>query len=228
MAPALTAMRLIARSMLDPWENVASEMSEAVRLNEGNHLIPVCDHYNIGNAHNRRKKYCMFVGLCHAGEGAMCAHLWPKCTRGRGLETLELNAADVNNPRNFLRLHKSIEKAFDRKRIIFELAEGDPPRGQIWLRGRILDPSLRLETFTQKGCEIRFSTLDTKRMDYIFTQTRKPFLRILATHACRAIDNARNMNWIEDDPIKNEFVARSRELARLSLDGNEAVINAFF
>jgi hypothetical protein len=38
---------------------------------------------------------------------------------GNFLESLGLSAADANNPRNFLRLNKSIEKAFDEKRLTF-------------------------------------------------------------------------------------------------------------
>lgn len=42
------------------------------------------------------------------------AHLWPKHTCGSEPEALELTREDINN---FLRLHRDIEKAFDKKRF---------------------------------------------------------------------------------------------------------------
>ena len=104
--------------------------------------VAVLSHYEIP------LDECMLLGKCELGEvgqryGArrakkgngsgeggeegntkemrvMNAHLWPANSSGRGLNFLDLNAEAVNDPRNFLRLHKSLEHAFDRSQLVFE------------------------------------------------------------------------------------------------------------
>jgi hypothetical protein len=63
---------------------------------------------------------------------------------GNFLESLGLSAADANSPRNFLRLNKSIEKAFDEKRLTF-LKTPNKNENIIQLKIVILDPDLKDE-----------------------------------------------------------------------------------
>ncbi|KAJ1442271.1 hypothetical protein B484DRAFT_73894 [Ochromonadaceae sp. CCMP2298] len=87
-----------------------------------------------------------------------CAHLWPRQTLGRGLEAFELSRLDVNNPRNFLRLHKSIELAFDRKRLTF-LPVSVSIIGHLEMKVVILDPKLCNEDLSFNQTTVKFSTL---------------------------------------------------------------------
>lgn len=111
-----------------------------------------------------------------------CAHIWPKWTKGSGLEVLELSQNDVNNPRNFLRLHEAIEKAFDRKRLYFErMTTSDP--SSVQLKVIILDPTLLLEAITKgKNDVIHFNDINGASFDYVFYPTQ-PFMRLLAQYA---------------------------------------------
>jgi hypothetical protein len=99
------------------------------------------------------------------------------------LEVLELSQNEVNNPRNFLRLHATIEKAFDKKKLYFERVPTADPN-LIQLKVIILDPSLLQETIIKGNNDaIAFNDINGKLFDYVFTHEnpkRKPFMRLLA------------------------------------------------
>jgi hypothetical protein len=209
--------------MTDPWENIKSTSTDALKTVTVSYLKDICNFYNI------QQKYCMVLGdisHCHI----ICSHIWPSCTYGRGLEAFDLQEDDVNNPRNFLRLHRDIEHAFDHKRLYFVYHSGPSP---LILRVVILDPSLHQEEIRFKpGSPYptkTFSEIHERLFSYEFVDDRKPFLRLLSLHAHHAIAKARHLNWITDS---NDIVsknARNVELARLSLEPNySAVMRAFF
>lgn len=92
---------------LDPWENIHSETKSQVAKEETVNRRPVVEYYGCRDCH-----YCMVLGkVTHCD--VITAHLWPRSTMGQGLTILELSPSDVNNPRNFLRLHKSFESALE-------------------------------------------------------------------------------------------------------------------
>ena len=88
---------------------------------------------------------------CHI----ICTHIWPSHTNGKELEEFDLVAIDVHHPRNFLRLQKDIERAFDHKRLYFEYVDG-AESNQIRLRVVLLDPEIREENISVNGGSIRF------------------------------------------------------------------------
>ncbi len=160
------------------------------------------------------------VTHCHI----ICAHIWPAWTRGKGLETTNLTREEVNNPRNFLRLHRSIEKAFDKKRLYF--IQDDANDGEvIQLIVVIVDPLLLNEAYEKNETSHSFSELQGFKFVHRFTPLRKPFLRLLAIHASKTIEKAQGFGWISagDLPAHRD---RALRLARLALD--ETVINALF
>ena len=206
--PIRTSLRHALEVLLDPWEQVHSEITEKLEAESSLHIDDVSKFYG-----TLKSKYCMMLGKatdCHI----ICAHIWPKLTAGKGLEAVGLHSVDINNPRNYLRLHKSIETAFDKKRLCFSFVmDGEAIRFVV----NILDPSLLNEKFKASGDEICFESLQDSSFDYKFVPPVKPFLRLIAIHATKALEKAQNLGWVDagDLPARRE---RALELARLSLD----------
>lgn len=150
----------------------------------------------------------------------ICSHLWPQCTAGRGLETLGLKSEDLTNPRNFLRLHTTIEKAFDRKRLTFIPADefvsgvGHP----VSLKVVILDPKLNEEPLLYGDTVTTMGALHNKVFHYKFLPEKTPFLRVIAIHAFRAHQKAMHNLWLDDSALVFERQRKAKELARQSLD----------
>jgi hypothetical protein len=149
-----------------------------------------------------------------------CAHIWPKQTRGKGLPAFDLRVEDVNSSRNFLRLHKTIEEAFDHKRIIFEIASSTAPAGvaDVKLKLVVLDPTLLTEKICDNSKTViaEWKDLQDKELYHTFVDNRKPFLRLLSAHCIRAVEKAMALGWIES-PLDESRKVRALELARVSL-----------
>jgi hypothetical protein len=218
LKPIKKAMGHILDLTLDPWEQIHSETTERIISATSPHLIPVLKFYNIKKSH-----YCMVLGnVTHCD--IICAHIWPSYTLGRGLDTINLTREDVNNPRNFLRLHRSIEKAFDKKRLYFVRDDADDGE-VIQLVVVIVDPDLLNDTYEKNNTVCSFSELQGFKFAHRFTPSAKPYLRLLAIHATKTIEKAQGFGWISagDIPAQRE---RALRLARLSL--NEVEINTLF
>jgi hypothetical protein len=131
------------------------------------------------------------------------------------LDTVGLTRQNVNNPRNFLRLHHSIENAFDKKRLCFvcDDSEGD----EIQLAVIILDPSLLSESFQVNNTTMSFADLQNRPFAHRFTPSQKPYLRLISLHAVKSIEKGQLNNWIPagDFPVQRDRVLR---LSRQSLD----------
>eukprot|EP01040_Poterioochromonas_malhamensis_P015451 gene15451-17292_t len=187
LKPLSKGIGYLLQELLDPWEKIHSEAKSQVEDNERENLKPVTDYYGCPI-----KKYCMVLGAVSHCQ-IKCSHIWPKWTKGAGLEVLELSQNEVNSPRNFLRLHETIEKAFDKKKLYFErVATADS--NLIQLKVVILDPSLLQETIVKGSNDlITFNDINGKLFDYVFTHKnpeRKPFMRLVAQHAKRAVNVA--------------------------------------
>jgi len=60
---------------------------------------------------------CMICGRCN---DLVNAHIWPKHTHGENLLSIfGLAMENLNDPRNYLRLSKSIEVTFDKKTMSY-------------------------------------------------------------------------------------------------------------
>jgi hypothetical protein len=219
--PIRRGLNFILGSITDPWEGIHTESSAVVQQNEVSFLAPVSTFYGINS-----KKYCMVLGeVTHSH--IICSHIWPKHTAGRGLDMFGLEESDVSNPRNFLRLHTAIERAFDRKQLTFV---ADPSvDGVISLKLVVLDPNLMQGSFFASEAEIFFSALHDNPIHYQFQPNRRPFLRLLATHTKQAFEKAKANGWIEQD-AQSEGRQRALELARLSIGptDNSSVLSLFF
>jgi hypothetical protein len=217
LAQTNKALKCVMSIMLDPWEGIKSEITEAVQNATMANLPVISTYYGIPQHH-----YCMVLGPGTTHCNIICAHIWPRHTYGRGLETFDLNPNDINEPRNFLRLHRTIENAFDHKRLYFDLSENNHIDGQIILKVVILDPALKNVDLTYGGMTVKMSTIDNRDFHHVFTVPIKPYMRLLAVHANQAINKAYMMGWISDDLDYAARRDRALNLARLSLDDNSA------
>lgn len=213
------ALGFILETMTDPWENIRSSTTENIVETTSLHLKDVCSFYNIG------ENVCMVLGkITHAS--ILCSHILPAHTFDHELEHLKLQREDINNPRNFLRLHRDIERAFDHKRLYFDYVSGPSP---LRLCVVLLDPSLRSENLRfEDGTTKSFSDIADQVFSYEFIDDRKPFLQLLSLHATHVRTKARNQGWIPDPGGISSRIARNLELARLSLKPNHGeVMKAF-
>ena len=70
---------------------------------------------------------------------------------------------------------------------------------------------------------------DNTLSQYKFSNSSpKPYRRIIALHCCRAVEKARNLNWIKSDLEVDGFKNRALELARLSLGSESVTLKAFY
>ena len=164
----------------------------------------------------------------------MNAHLWPHHTKGRGLNILQLNTEDVNDPRNFLRLHKSLEHAFDRHEIIFMIvpndgasnlqAASDSGSTEFRLQVKVLDPTLltptakRVVVSDSPEKSLSWTDIDNLESVWVFGGcSAKPFTCILAQHVQSSMTRAEQYGWIEQEVV-TEYRDRALQLLRISLE----------
>mmetsp|Transcript_1792 Transcript_1792/g.3683 ORF Transcript_1792/g.3683 Transcript_1792/m.3683 type:complete len:249 (+) Transcript_1792:522-1268(+) len=221
VGPLKKSLDIVLADMLDPWEGIHSETNSVVETNETLNLNPVSAYYD-----TRKSGYCMVLGRITHSQ-ITCAHLWPRQTLGRGLEAYELSRLDVNNPRNFLRLHKSIELAFDRKRLTF-LPVSVSIIGHLEMKVVILDPKLCNEDLSFNQTTVKFSTLHGKLFHYVFTPLKTPFTRLLSAHAIRAFSVGKALDWPEAEQHQAEARVSAIEQARRSLGENSDVMKSLF
>ena len=226
------SQKLVISSMLDPWETIRSLSSENIRAQNNYHKQSVCTYYNINKD---EEGYCMVLGNVCGESEVICSHIWPGHMNGNFLDSFGLTLKDSNIPRNFFRLNRSIEKAFDEKRLIF-LKTPNEDENIIQLKIVLLDPDLKDETkkdnnknyYFVKGVKKYLKDLDNQDFVYKFAPNRKPYLRLLAFHTKCAIDKARGIGWIPDDGQFEEYRTRNIELARLSLNDPCKIFDALF
>ncbi len=215
------SLNFVMAEILDPWEKIHSETDSVVGANEEYNLEPVSNFYGMS-----RKHRCMVLGTCTHAQ-IISAHIWPKHTYGKGLDVFELSVLDVNNPRNFLRLHKSIEKAFDRKRLTFVPA-CVTSNGELKMKVIILDPTLLDEDISYNQITIKFSTLHNMPFDYAFCPTAMPYTRLLSAHTLRAYTIGKMLGWPEAENFEADVRPSVIEQARRSLGEGSYVMQAFF
>jgi len=216
-----TSLDIVLADMLDPWEGIHSETESVVVANETLNLNPVSTYYGM-----KHKGECMVLGhITHSQ--ITCAHIWPRYTRGRGLEAFELSRLDVNSSRNFLRLHKSIERAFDHKRLTF-VPVSVSAVGDVQMEVVVLDPALLTEDITYSQITLKFSTLHHKLFNYVFKTTKTPFTRLLSAHTIRAYSKGKAIGWPEAEQHEAEARASAVDLARRSLGEESYAMKSMF
>ena len=223
IAPMKKALHGVLETMLDPWEAIHSETDSVVADSEKLYLNSISEYYGTNKSH-----HCMILGKGITHCNIICAHIWPKHTLGKGLDTFELSPFDVSSPRNFLRLHKTIENAFDHKYLYFEICNIEGTT-QFKLRVRVLNPDI-LPILIEYGSDggKRFEEINGQVGDFIFERdVNSPFTRLLFVHGVRAVARAKKLGWLKEDS-QEVIVAREDALkvACSSLEDN-SIMNLF-
>ncbi|CAF0909903.1 unnamed protein product [Rotaria sp. Silwood1] len=129
----------------------------------------------------------------------MAAHIWEAAKKGVGLTEFGLIESDINNERNGLLLHESIEKAFDHQQLCFIY---NPFSG--YLHVKILcinlknmliidDPQMRINLNERR----KFNDIDGNTL--ILAKDIYPYGRLLNRHARCAYKRGKLNKWIDDN-----------------------------
>jgi hypothetical protein len=216
IAPMKEALNIVMAEVLDPWDKIQTDSSSVFDQNAPS-KPDIHAHYDL------QKGDCMLLGTLpdrHYCANILAAHIWPKHTYGKGLETFDLSQNDMSSPRNYLLLQAEIEHLFDRKQFI--LLPVHVQEGEFALRVVVLYPDLLGKTITihsrskLREFEFPFSDLHGRQSDHVFSTNKKPFLRLIAQHAFCAMKKAIRLGAVTEDycsNLRNETI----ELARQSL-----------
>ena len=109
-----------------------------------------------------------------------------------------LEMEDICNPRNLLRLHQSIERAFDRRELAFIVESND------LLVGKVLSPEMVSEQL--KWVQRRFANIHGEKLE-ILNQGLLCFRHLLVHRSVPAHQCTHAKGWIGDDPSAEEFKA---------------------
>jgi hypothetical protein len=158
---------------------------------------------------------CQLLGVLHepdnqTGSVVQCVPIWPAHTHGQFLEHHGLQARDVDNERNFLRLHHDIVCAFN-QRILFRRDN----QKRIVLH--VLDPALLAPSKVIGTTGVTFAQLHGQRALH-FPNSQRPFQRLLAAHAQKATQKAQKNGWIGRPQLSAEEV-HAQEIARHTFGG---------
>lgn len=216
IAPLRMSLNYVLSELLDPWEKIQTD-SSSVNDESAPKKEELERYYNI------ETNNCMLLGTLpdqHFCANIQRAHIWPKHTHGRGLEILELSPHDLNSPRNYLLLQAEIEYYFDRKKFILLPVNID--HGNFSLRVIVLDPELlkeniRISSHSKKrSFNFPWSALNGLVSDHVFSEEKKPFLRMIAQHAFSSMKNAISSGVVEES-FCSSLRSETIELARRSL-----------
>ncbi|CAF4832324.1 unnamed protein product [Rotaria socialis] len=164
----------------------------------------------INKFYNINENECMICGSCN---DVVNAHIWPKHTHGEHLLSMfNLSNDGLNDPRNYLRLAKSLELAFDNKSLTIIIQNG-----QLVLY--VLDDMLK----KQRVSNTRYTFKDCHLWPLNFGNDNRPFFRILAAHCRNSFIDAFRLQKINYETYKWGYNS-SIIMLNTSPDGNKAKI----
>jgi hypothetical protein len=143
------------------------------------------------------EQFCQVLGQQPEQIKIVNAHVWPRS----GTITLPLfglKTENVHNPRNVLRLHQCIERAFDSRELVFVSDVNDQ------LVVKVLSTDLKPTLL--KGTQKRFADIDGAPLQ-IKSMGALPYRQLLAHHSVLAHRWAREKGWISDDLAAEEVNA---------------------
>jgi hypothetical protein len=226
IGPLQKSIRYVLSDFLDPWEKIQTDSSSVCDLSAPN-KAELENHYDI------EANDCMLLGTLpdqHFCANIRRAHIWPKHTYGKGLEILDLSPDDLNSPRNYLLLQAEIEYYFDRKQFILlpvNIEDGRFSLRVVVLYPELLNQSIRIYPQSRKRAfDFPWSELNGLVSAHVFSEGKKPFLRLIAQHAFAAMKKAISSGAVDEHfcyGLRNETI----ELARRSLgeDSIERVLD---
>jgi len=208
--------RISARSAYDQStkQNEQEELTTLLRytlISQANPYAAISDsHYSKDDSAEEKlasmafyglpdERVCQVLGQQPEHVKIVNSHIWPR----RGTATLPLfgvKTGDVHNPRNVLRLHQCIERAFDSRKLVFVYDANDQ------LVVKVLHKDMKPTLL--KGTQKRFADIDGVPLQIKSTGTL-PYRRLLAHHAGLAHRWAREKTWISDDLEAEEVKAEA-------------------
>lgn len=195
----------IIERAIDPWDVIARSQGTSCSS------LPkqvITSFYGI------KDNECMICGRC---TDVVNTHIWPKHTHGEHLLTMfGLSNDNLNDPRNYLRLTKSLELAFDNKTITII------QQNQTLLLF-VLDDALKQQTVT--GTKFTFN--DCHLWPLKFANSNRPFTRILAAHCRNSFIDAFRLKRISYQTYKIGYES-SIAMITASLDGARAKVFDWF
>ena len=129
--------------------------------------------------------------ICGRCDDVVNAHIWPKHTRSENLLSMfGLSADNLDDPRNYLRLSKSLDVAFDNKAItVIE------QNGKLILY--VLHDSLKQKFVSNT----KYTFNDCHLWPLKFGNSNRPFFRILAAHCRNSFIDAFRLKQIDSETI---------------------------
>lgn len=186
----------MARVNLDGWDKTSEQrtkvQSETTKSN-------VLAYYGI-----RRNNFCQILG--GSTKHVVNAHIWPVSNKNN-MMLIGLDASQIDDPRNVLRLHSDLERYFDHKQICFDW-DGNQ------LKLSVLDPSI----LPKKLEGTKKTVHDVVGKPVRFFNDNRPFRRLLATHSVLSHRHASNMGWVDDVQDLSTAEVNASALAAFSLD----------
>lgn len=188
-------LSLAVGSMKRGWEKISSERTKSESSIARNNSV---SHYGLGS-----RRTCQILG---ANTGHVKnAHIWPH-NNSEALVLVDLQPADIDDPRNVLRLHEDIEYYLDRFHLTLV------PSGTDFVL-KVLDCTILPSRL--KGRDETFGDIDGRTLQC--PSGNIPWRRLLATHSILAHQKAREKAWLTED----QFTAaetNAHDLMEFSLD----------
>ncbi len=200
---------------LDCWESSSSRTKDE-QIDFKNNLII---YYNCGGTNTKQIK-CMILNKFFDRTLVRATHIWKAATKGVGLPEFGLKESDINNERNGLILHESIEKAFDHKQLCFIY---NPFSG--YLHVKILCINLK-NMFIIDDSQMRINLNEKRKFNdidgniLILPKDIYPYRRLLNWYARCAYKTAKLNKWIDDNETFEDFFYLS-DLVSLSGDDRD-------
>ena len=185
---------------MDPWKRTRTARTDDQSSTVAEKAIT---HYGL-----TKKADCQIFGP--GTKHVVNLHIWPEWAVNN-LPLFDLPLDAIDDPRNILRVHKKVERAFDSKELTFVMT-GDV------LTLKVLAPDLLSEVLDDTG--MTFSDIDRRSLR--FSSANAPFRRLLAAHSIAAHRFAELQNWIVGQDC-TEGEVRAMDLARLSLGDSESL-----
>lgn len=177
------------------WEKISSERTSVESTTARQNSV---EYYGLTG-----KKHCQILGagMTHVQN----AHIWPH-NNMRNLPLVDLEATDIDNAKNVLRLHDDIENKFDRFHLTFVQSGAD-------FVLELLDPNIKDTVI--KDTTLTFGDIHGKKLEC--PSGRKPWKRLLDTHSILAHRHARKNGWLDEEEL-TAAESSATELMEFSLD----------
>ena len=205
-----STLRLTLAAQANPWETISQS------------------HYSIDDSAEVRTASIAYYGLSGDDECQVVgrlpdqttipaqrqgkivnSHIWPRHAI-TNLPLFNIPQSDIHNPRNVLRLHKQIERAFDHRKLTLIANEnGDG------FTLKVLSTDLLGNRTPLNGTTVTFQ--DIQGWPLNLPSGQFPYRRLLAHHCLLTYRNARTMGW--DDSIDmNQAEVHAQNVLSHSLD----------